>query len=188
MLARVVNPFPLPRSHIFYEKPLLFVVFPALKIRTVSSAHLCLVASYCILLTWCWYLKGSSTGGHENADLILWPLLDFLKRLIWRIVLYCLQNTGGPWCNGTIPAIVSKLFFDKQHYGLVQDCSNSIASALELLQSCTKPSILIITMSPLVKIKIHMVFHKDWYQYRYISVVYSLSMQCVLNIYLYWWL
>ena len=27
---------------------------------------------------------------------------------------------------------------------LVQDCSNSIADALELLQSCTKPSILVI--------------------------------------------
>ena len=26
-------------------------------------------------------------------------------------------------------------------YGLVQDCSNSIANALVLLQSCTKPSI-----------------------------------------------
>ena len=26
--------------------------------------------------------------------------------------------------------------------GLVQDCGNSIANALELLQSCTKPSIL----------------------------------------------
>ena len=25
-------------------------------------------------------------------------------------------------------------------YGLVQDCSNSIANALELLQSCTEPS------------------------------------------------
>ena len=25
--------------------------------------------------------------------------------------------------------------------GLVQDCSNSIANALELVQSCTKPSI-----------------------------------------------
>ena len=25
--------------------------------------------------------------------------------------------------------------------GLVQDCSNSIANAMELLQSCTKPSI-----------------------------------------------
>ena len=26
--------------------------------------------------------------------------------------------------------------------GLVQDCSNSIANALELLQSCTKPSVM----------------------------------------------
>ena len=32
---------------------------------------------------------------------------------------------------------------EKQAYidGLEQDCSNSIANALELLQSCTKPSI-----------------------------------------------
>ena len=30
----------------------------------------------------------------------------------------------------------------KHHFdGLVQDCSNSISNALELLQSCTKPSI-----------------------------------------------
>ena len=34
--------------------------------------------------------------------------------------------------------ITMKYHFD----GLVQDCSNSIANALELLQSCTKPSIL----------------------------------------------
>ena len=26
--------------------------------------------------------------------------------------------------------------------GLVQDCSNSIANAMELLQSCTKPAVL----------------------------------------------
>ena len=33
-------------------------------------------------------------------------------------------------------------FFNPVHInGLVQDCSNSIANALELLQSCTKPSI-----------------------------------------------
>ena len=34
--------------------------------------------------------------------------------------------------------------FTKLHHfdGLVQDCSNSIANALELLQSCAKPSIL----------------------------------------------
>ena len=30
---------------------------------------------------------------------------------------------------------------DYHIYGLVQDCSNSSANALELLQSCTKPSL-----------------------------------------------
>ena len=33
------------------------------------------------------------------------------------------------------------LNLDNNIEGLVQDCSNSIANALELLQSCTKPSI-----------------------------------------------
>ena len=45
--------------------------------------------------------------------------------------------------------VVSTSHYSKQFYyitmdyidGLVQDCSNSIANALELLQSCTKPSI-----------------------------------------------
>ena len=30
-------------------------------------------------------------------------------------------------------------YVNKQIYGLVQDCSNSIALAMELLQSCIKP-------------------------------------------------
>ena len=34
----------------------------------------------------------------------------------------------------------STLFWPQTSFdGLVQDCSNSIANALELLQSCTKP-------------------------------------------------
>ena len=36
------------------------------------------------------------------------------------------------------------LFISEYIDGLVQDYSNSIAKALELLQSCTKPSILFI--------------------------------------------
>ena len=34
------------------------------------------------------------------------------------------------------------IFFIFQSMGLVQDCGNSIADALELLQSCAKSSIL----------------------------------------------
>ena len=40
-------------------------------------------------------------------------------------------------CISTMSAFRQCLHFD----GLVQDCSNSSANALELLQSCTKPSI-----------------------------------------------
>ena len=32
--------------------------------------------------------------------------------------------------------------------GLAQDCSNSIANPLELLQSCTKPSLCILPLNP----------------------------------------
>ena len=34
----------------------------------------------------------------------------------------------------------NKKYSKVQIHGLVPDCSNSIANALELLQSCTKPS------------------------------------------------
>ena len=36
------------------------------------------------------------------------------------------------------------LSWDYYIHGLVQDSSNSIANALELMQSCTKPSIIIV--------------------------------------------
>ena len=39
--------------------------------------------------------------------------------------------------------------------GLVQDCSNSSANALELLQSCTKPSFVNIEMTQVVEILTH---------------------------------
>ena len=65
--------------------------------------------------------------------------------------------TGGEWvnqfhfCNFLNKAIFEFLvnrpvyiFYHTSHIdGLVQDCSNSSALAMELLQSCTKPSILL---------------------------------------------
>ena len=39
--------------------------------------------------------------------------------------------------HGLDKSLYPKKYID----GLVQDCSNSIANALELLQSCTNPSI-----------------------------------------------
>ena len=43
--------------------------------------------------------------------------------------------------NGQYPVSLYKMSWNTYFDGLVQDCSNSIAHALELLQLCTKPSI-----------------------------------------------
>ena len=49
-----------------------------------------------------------------------------------------LQYIQISWLSDNLNDEISELdYFD----GLVQDCSNSIGNALELLQSCTKPSI-----------------------------------------------
>ena len=53
--------------------------------------------------------------------------------------------------------------------GLVQDCSNSIADALELLQSCTKPSIWYIEhdsikpTNPMITVSFHHNIHSKLY-------------------------
>ena len=74
----------------------------------------------------------------------------------WPFNPLCGYYSGGCDVNSPrqflfLPAIVHRktttlcyVYLNKQVYyidGLVQDCSNSIANALELLQSCTKPSI-----------------------------------------------
>ena len=53
---------------------------------------------------------------------------------------YWLVNTssGDPWCHYYYWKVKIHCHLE----GLVQDCSNSSANALELLQSCTKPCVL----------------------------------------------
>ena len=53
----------------------------------------------------------------------------------WRP--FCHSLNGLKWRKQILLQWQDTVYFD----GLVQDCSNSIANALELLQSCTKPSI-----------------------------------------------
>ena len=54
------------------------------------------------------------------------------------------HNLSGQWSLRLVNrvSITSDVLHNFQVYveGLVQDCSNSIANALELLQSCTEPS------------------------------------------------
>ena len=54
-----------------------------------------------------------------------------------------LQNNGiFHWLGANLESSLNMLLFKMDDIdGLVQDCSNSTASALELLQSLTKPSI-----------------------------------------------
>ena len=71
------------------------------------------------------------------------------KRVITQIILLhitwsCLNN--GPHLSDWIHALKNDLIPNSELYigytdGLVQDCSNSSAIALELLQPCTKPSL-----------------------------------------------
>ena len=84
-------------------------------------------------------------ANNKNRHLILWLLLKHgPARWLFGIL-------DLPWvkrfisCNGHSRGMVhftSPIYQPWEHInGLVQDCSNSIANALELLQSCTKPSI-----------------------------------------------
>ena len=68
---------------------------------------------------------------------------DFVKGLFilaggevlkqWQMIFTCFLVFGGGYF--LLPFKIHEKYFD----GLVQDCSNSIANALELLQSCTEP-------------------------------------------------
>ena len=77
------------------------------------------------------------------------PYLGYIKVALYRTSLTNMGNYNtwihqGWWYNRT-----QKTQFKRVHAllgiahidSLVQDCSNTIASALELLQSCTKPYI-----------------------------------------------
>ena len=76
-----------------------------------------------------------------------------LANKIWQNVI-TLNSLGPGKCGYNLELIIFSIiqsYYDKIWMssidfhcnidGLVQDCSNSIANALELLQSCTKPSI-----------------------------------------------
>ena len=67
------------------------------------------------------------------------PRKDFINNT-WDIIFIDIANLENltVWTGW----LLSTGFMVKYHFdGLVQDCSNSIANALELLQSCTEPSV-----------------------------------------------
>ena len=60
-----------------------------------------------------------------------------MQKIFDDVIMYRRQDKTWPWCQNKSN--------ECEHYldGLVQDCSNSSALAIELLQSCAKPSVLL---------------------------------------------
>ena len=85
----------------------------------------------------------------KNGWLMAWSLKDMFTRLYaYMLVNWVIAGTDTGilpdgtkhylnWCGSIMDEVAWHSYSD----GLVQDCSNPIANALELLQSCTKPSI-----------------------------------------------
>ena len=65
--------------------------------------------------------------------LLLWNALFKLRFIGWYLMSCLHLQMSINWC-----CVHCSEVFKAQFDGLVQDCSNSIANALELLQSCTK--------------------------------------------------
>ena len=99
-------------------------------------------------LNQCWFIVtwGLNTKLLWNCDhtrhikFMLHKVLDsrYIIPPVWHQAIT--WTSADLWSVGTLTPncceIVIKIHID----GLLQDCSNSIANALELLQSCTKPS------------------------------------------------
>ena len=63
-------------------------------------------------------------------------------------VMFIARTSSAVYLTPNMVDLMKWLYID----GSVQDCSNSIANALELLQSCTKPSICILHISFMIQV------------------------------------
>ena len=66
---------------------------------------------------------------------------------VWYSLMYTSHKSASAIYMMLLFVLIVMPMFMVDVSGLVQDCSNSIANALELLQSCTKPSIYTMSMS-----------------------------------------
>ena len=82
------------------------------------------------MATWSWVNIGLGNGLLPEVPITCIYHIDGLVQDCSNSIVYILMTS----CKAAVTLL---LYID----GLVQDCSNSIANALELLQSCTKPSI-----------------------------------------------
>ena len=88
--------------------------------------------------------SGRSAPSLRHPGVLHWLLLHYSKSIHIPFIVKTLNSKSHVSVDPSAPA--SSGYIDS----LVQDCSNSIANALESLQSYTKPSIYSFTISPLV--------------------------------------
>ena len=77
-------------------------------------------------------------------------------------------KSGVPGQGEILTALVANMVI-KYIDGLVQDCSNSIANALELLQSCTKPLIYNVHMLIIIQIPMKILLFSKTYNYTHLN-------------------
>ena len=86
-----------------------------------------------------------------------WRIPSMSPVLISKAIDYMVTVERWGVSDGSVGQISGQHWFGEQHIDdLVQDCSNSSALAMELLQSCTKPSISSIIMISSITVAIMM--------------------------------
>ena len=90
------------------------------------------------------YLVSTTIFNLDFFILDLTPGIMLLTKDDWKMrwEIFQVFGFGATYIRGMTATIFLVNWLDPFHiHGLMQDCSNSIANALELLQSCAKPSI-----------------------------------------------
>ena len=97
---------------------------------------------------WIWNNSQSNSCNVDSAKMYVWQSVIKACSPILHVILPFAYNFSQIRISGDRKSIDNVFFFYVKFSpgkiyinGLVQDCSNSSANALELLQSCAKPSI-----------------------------------------------
>ena len=94
----------------------------------------------CLILLWLWFYHDVRCWVNWTVFAETWQILKLEFKARWQAdnSIGCKKN-----CMALTYVIYTRILRSKNHHfdDLVQDCSISIANALEILQSCTKPLI-----------------------------------------------
>ena len=122
--------------------PLVYLMIWCLTAARLTTINIDLRYHHCIVV-----LRAISWGILKISIMKICCKIPIPIRICWIIAHWNLPR-ASPWitCQYHTEYYDDKDIFD----GLVQDCSNSSALAMELLQSCTKPSYWYMTMLSII--------------------------------------